>query len=289
MDPIKGKRKRTYSLNNAAYKAWRISKDVYHVGRYVGLKNKKILFIVGCQRSGTTLMSDLFEHDMQTKSYGEVSKLTKDDPARQLRLNDWNSVRDILNRDKSPFVVVKPLVESQNLPELLDFFPNSSAVWLYRDYRDVASSFMVAWGKANSIRDLTHIVENTPDNWRTEYVTEETRSIVAQHFSEDMDGHDAAALFWYVRNQIFFDRNLASLDNIMTCHYSEFVLNPTKIMRKIYQFSDVRYPGDWIAFRVHSNSIKKGKEVNISPEIEELCEKQLDKLNQVHYGAKEPV
>lgn len=287
MDPIKGKRRRELSLNNATYKAWRIGKNIYHAGRYAGIRNKKILFIAGCQRSGTTLLSDLFEHDIQTKSYGEVSKLTADDNMRQLRLNDWSSVRDTLNRDRSPLVVVKPLVESQNLPELLEFMPNSSGVWLYRDYRDVASSFMVAWGVANSIRDLTHIVEDTPNNWRTEHVSDETRSIVAEHFSKDMDGHDAAALFWYVRNQIFFDRNLAFLDNVMTCHYSEFVLNPTTIMRNIYQFAGVHYPGDWIAFRVHGNSIKKGREIRISPQIEALCEAQLAKLNQVHYRTKE--
>lgn len=287
MDPIKGTRRRELSLNNATYKAWRIGKSIYHAGRYVKIRNKKILFIVGCQRSGTTLLSDLFEHDPQTKSYGEVSKLTSEDPIRQLRLNDWTSVRDTLTQDKSPLVVLKPLVESQHLPELLDFMPNSSAVWLYRDYRDVASSAIIAWGRANAIRDLSHIVKNTPNNWRTEYVSEETRSIVSDFFSEDMSGHDAAALFWYVRNQIFFDRNLAALDNVMTCHYSEFVLNATSVMRTIYQFVDVDYPGDWIAFRVHGNSVKKGRKIKISPPIEELCKALLAQLNRIHYGTTE--
>ncbi len=287
MDPIKGKRKRALSLNNAAYKAWRIGKELYQAGRYARIEKKKILFVVGCQRSGTTLMCDLLAHDIQTKSYGELSKLTSDDRERQLRLNNWSSVRDILCRDKSPLVVVKPLVESQNIPELLEYMPDSSAVWLYRDYRDVASSFMVAWGASNSIRDLRHIVENTPNNWRTEHVTEETRSIVAQHFSQNMSGHDAAALFWYVRNQIFFDRNLASLDNVLTCHYSEFVLNPTTVMQDIYRFAGVPYPGDWIAFRVHSNSVKKGSDVKISPAIKSVCEAQLERLNQIHYKAKQ--
>lgn len=287
MDPIKGKRRRELSLNNATYKAWRIGKNIYHAGRYVKIRDKKILLIVGCHRSGTTLLSNLFEHDIQTKSYGEVSKLTSEDPIRQLRLNDWASVRDTLIQDKSPLVVLKPLVESQNLSKLLDFLPNSSAVWLYRDYRDVASSAIVAWGRANAIRDLSHIVKNTPNNWRTEFVSDEIRSVVTTLFSEDMPSHDAAALFWYVRNQIFFDRNLASLNNVMTCHYSEFVLDPTSVMRKIYQFVDVDYPGDWIAFRVHGNSVKKGRKIKISPEIEDLCQALLAKLNHVHYGTNE--
>src|SRR5512138_994897 len=88
---------------------------------------QSILFIVGCQRSGTSMLLNVFDRDLNTKCFGEFSKLTWDDSLGEIRLNSLELVKKEFSKVKAPLIVAKPLVESQNILELLDYFPNSSA------------------------------------------------------------------------------------------------------------------------------------------------------------------
>src|SRR5687767_1563614 len=117
----------------------RVSKHVYQSIRWRALDRPKLLMIVGCQRSGTTLMSLLFDADRDCRVFGEFSALScvgKDG----IRLNPLPDVAAVLSRVPAPLVVMKPLVETQRVRTLLSYFPNSKALFMYRRYADVASS-----------------------------------------------------------------------------------------------------------------------------------------------------
>ncbi len=139
---------------------------------YVG--HRKTLSIVGCQRSGTSVMQRVFERDLNVKIYGERSRLSS---IEGIRLNPLNTVVEEIQKDKAQFIVLKPLVESQNVLTLLDTFPNSKALWLFRDYKDVANSNLKTFGIKNGIHDIRPIVENQPDNWRSERVSDDVRRV----------------------------------------------------------------------------------------------------------------
>ena len=83
--------------------------------------SKIILFIVGCQRSGTSLMTRIFFRDVRAKVYRESSILSSKDPFR-LRLNPLPLVEKRISRDKAPLIILKPLVESQNIIKLAGLF-----------------------------------------------------------------------------------------------------------------------------------------------------------------------
>jgi hypothetical protein len=89
---------------------------------------KSILFIVGCQRSSTTLVSRIFEKDLDTKPCGEFSKLSSQDVAKGIRLNPLDVVQEEIRKDRAPFIVLKPLVESQNILQLLGYLEESKAL-----------------------------------------------------------------------------------------------------------------------------------------------------------------
>ena len=148
--------------------------------------SKKILFIVGCQRSGTTMMSEVFELDLRAKVYGEFSKLSSEDYLG-IRLNPLSSVEKVVKKQRAPLIVLKPLVESQNLTKLLSFFPGSKALWMYRHYKDVARSNLNKFGESNGIKDLRPIILNEDRNWRSEFVPDTVRHEVAKYFSEDFN------------------------------------------------------------------------------------------------------
>ena len=83
---------------------------------------QQLLFIIGCQRSGTTLMTRIFNRDFNTLVYPEHSSLSKQDKVDGLRLNPLPQVEKRIKATRFPLVVLKPLVETQNSCQLLDFF-----------------------------------------------------------------------------------------------------------------------------------------------------------------------
>ena len=242
-------------------------------------KPKSLIFIIGCQRSGTTMLNEIFEGDMAIRTYSEFSSLSSTHTPR-LRLNPYPMVKAQIDKNHPKTVICKPLVESQNIDKLLDYFPNSKAIWAFRHYQDVAASNLKKFGKNNGIDDLRPIYEDDHMNWRAERISDSTREIVKKYFSEDMSPQDAAALFWYVRNVLFFERSLDSNERVFLCKYKNLVTEPNETMKKIYEFMDTRYPEKELVNDVHSSSVGKGRHFELSPEINQICEELWDRLSQ---------
>ena len=261
----------------------RTSKAVYHrvLTRHYG--PKPVLFIVGCQRSGTTLLTRILDRDFRTSVYPEQSVLSSRDTDRRLRLNPVEEVAATIERNPASVVVLKPLVESQNIPELLDYFEGSRAVWLYRDFHDVAASYVHRWGRI-SVNDLRAIVEARSGNWRYEKVPAQTREFVVRYFTDDMDPHDASAIFWYVRNSFVPELGFMIDDRISLCRYQDLVTKPDDEVIKIYQLLGVEAPNHRITGEVHAESLRKGSHVALRPEIEEACQGLLKTLNKLALG-----
>lgn len=262
----------------------RITKNTYQLVKIRKISTQKtILFIFGCQRSGTTLLTEIFERDFEnTKVYGEFSPLSSNDKKHHIRLNPLNLLRTQIESSRPSLVVLKPLVESQHALKLIDCFNNSRALWVYRPYRDVALSNLQRWGLKNGINDLRPIVEGQSQNWRSENVSEYTKKIVRKHFSEDMNPYDAAALFWFVRNRLFFEMNLDKNYNVMTCKYDDLIDYPLKTISNIYKFVGYIYPADKIPVNIYSDSKGRGEKIKLSRAIEILCNDLLNKLDLAH-------
>jgi hypothetical protein len=146
----------------------------------------------------------------------------------------------------------------------------------------VANSHLVKWGEGIGIRKLRPIFDGDMGNhWASEFVSDSTRAIVKNYFAEDMSPADAAALYWYTRSVLFFDLNLNENPNALLCKYENIVAEPSRVMQQIYQFLDYKYPGDRIINHIHQKSVNRGKNIEIGPEIEALCEGLMQKLDHV--------
>lgn len=265
------------------YKPW------YQRLRY-SQNEKKIIFIFGCMRSGTTLLSHIFDAMPFTDVYGEYSALSAQDPYR-LRWTSLDDAQAILSESPAPLIVCKPLVESQHASALLDYFPNSSAIWLYRHYEDVAASNIVKFGEMegaiNNIRPVVDpdFARNPWTSWLTENVSEESRELLHRYFSLSMKPADAAVLFWYLRNVLFFEQNLTTHDRCEVICYEDFVNAPAQQLTKFFKMAEIDLPLYPSFFRdVHTGSVKKGKALNLTPEIRDLSDTLLHALHKVKIG-----
>lgn len=267
-----------------ARRTFEIQKELFQLVLNSSTETRKLLLIIGCQRSGTTLMTETLGKDWNAKIYPEHSILSSRDEIDRLRLNPLPEVARTLEHERFPLVVLKPLVETQNADRLLEFFPQARAIWMYRHYKDVAASNLTRFGSGNGIKNLRYIGQDNNQNWRCERVPPDVRALIKEYFSEMMNPYDAAALFWYVRNRYYFDLGLDTHPRVMKCQYSEFVTAPRQTIQEIYRFVDRPYPGDSILRAIHSTSIGKGKVVELSPEIDRLCDGLWLRLNQERMG-----
>ena len=280
-------RKSGHKRHKQVSRAWMLLKHAFHLARGpLAADRQRILFILGCQRSGTTLVTRIFERDWNARVYNEHSELSSDDVQFNIRLNDLNKVHKIIRRSPYPLVVAKPLVESHRPLELLNHFENCHILWLYRSYFDVVSSDLAIFGERNGIDNIRPIVNSEDGNWRSADVSTPVREILKRHFAENMNPFDAAALFWYSRNSHFFDANLKDellRGRVTLLPYERLVMDADRTMQNLYEMIGRSYPGSRIVSEVDSTSIGKGqsREIEISSDIRIECESLLSKLDRI--------
>jgi hypothetical protein len=267
------------ALEKNLFRFFRLRKRLSQRFRYRPGPDKPVLFVVGCQRSGTSMMHHLFRLDMDTVTYDEVSPISDQDPVEGLRLNPLDWVLERFRRDRAGFIVAKPLVESQNLPALLDHFPNSQAIWMYRHYQDVVISNLEFFGADNGHRDLEPILAANDADWRAQNLAPRTAQRIRKLHAEGKTDQDAAALFWIARNSLFVDGDFARDNRVRVCRYGDLVAHPSAVMQQAYAFLGRPYPGDRIVADVFSGSRGRGKSVELHPAIEAECQEILEKLD----------
>jgi len=113
-------------------------------------------------------LEEIFEKDLNTKVYSESSKIhSRYDPDninKKIRLVPYTTLNNFFKKDHALLIIAKPLVESQNILELLEYFEGSKAIWMFWHYKAVASSNLNYFGIKNGINNLRPIVENNPNN-----------------------------------------------------------------------------------------------------------------------------
>jgi hypothetical protein len=256
----------------------RVSKHLYQNIRWRTLDRPKLLLIVGCQRSGTTLMARLFDADRDCRVFNEFSALScvgKDG----IRLNPLPDVAAVISRVPAPLVVAKPLVETQRLRTLLNYFPGAKALFMYRRYTDVASSDLSKFGPRNAIDNIRPIAVGDTHDWRSAGASAAVRAHVAKFYSDTMSPNDAAALFWFARNQLYYDLELQSRAEVMLCRYEHLAAEPAALMRQVYEFVGVNCPDLSHTGQVHAESVTKGKSLELLPAVRALCDQLQARLD----------
>ena len=264
-----------------AFRLFRLRKRAWQLARFRPGHDKPVVLVVGCQRSGTSLMHHLLRLDLDAVTYDEESPLSAGDPVEGLR---WAPLPEVARRfrgDRAGLIVAKPLVESQNLDRLLAAFPESRALWMLRDYRAVARSNVAFFPAGTSHRDLAPILAGDVSDWRSERLGEGARELVRRLYRPDLSAHDAAALFWYARNSLLPDLGLADDPRLRVCRYEDLLADPAGTMRAVYAFLERPWPGDRLVRDVEPAPVRSPRPLAPEPAVAEACAGMLARLEAV--------
>ena len=145
-------------------------------------------------------------------------------------------------------------------------------IWIYRRYQDVANSAVVKWGThQKDIMRWIHARDHESLWWRGERLPEDFVAWVDGLDPESLSDHEAAVMFWYVRNRFYFDLGLDRRDDTLLVAYEDLVTDPKAQGERIFRFLGLPFDPASV-HDVRSSSVSKQAFPEVRPEIVERAE-----------------
>jgi hypothetical protein len=189
-------------------------------------------------------------------------------------------IRDLVMRSGHRYVLFKPLADSHRTDELLDSMGTPTpgrAIWAYRQVDGRVRSALAKFG-SNNLDVLREIASGRGgDRWQAQGLSDENRRLVESFDYSAMSPESAAALFWYVRNSLFFDTGLDRRDDVALASYDRFVADPEGMMRPLAAFLGFPYSHDLVS---HVDARASGRPpLDIDPRIRTLTDELQARLD----------
>jgi hypothetical protein len=162
----------------------------------------------------------------------------------RFRLRPNPVVRRLVVASGHRYVLMKPLTESHRVRELLDDMGTARAgraIWAYREVDGRVRSALAKFGSNNLLVLREIAAGGGADRWQAQGLSEENRRLIESFDYDRMSPESAAALFWYVRNALFFEQGLDGRDDVMLASYDAFLADPERHMRALAAFLDFPY------------------------------------------------
>lgn len=249
-------------------KAWALAKRA--LNQWLDAPDDRVarpLFVVGCQRSGTTMLLDTLMRAPDLWVHPEKSSVAYD----AFRLRSPGTIDLVTRLTPAAVAIYKPLCDSHLVDRMLAHHDNATAIWLVRRWEDVARSSVAKWG-AHHLDIVRAVSAGLGDTvgWRGERVPEELVAQLAELVSADTTAEEGAALFWYLRNSFFFALGLDEEPRMQLLRYEDLVLRPAPTFEPVFRSLGVGWEPDWVA-DVVSSSVSSERPA-IDPRIASLCD-----------------
>ena len=236
------------------------------------------VFVVGVQRSGTNLLAHGLDEMPEFQVYNEGNSRA----FANYHFRPLPTIDSLVRQSRSKFVVFKPLCDSHRTPELLDYFrPNARAIWAYRNVDGRVRSAVAKFGDSNlrALRTFAAGEQQKPWNaWQVQALSAESADLIRSFDFSLISAESAAALFWYVRNSLYFEMDLDQRSDTVLINYDEFLAEPKRIAGALCNFLEVPYRRQMIA-NVDPRRPAQMPPLPIDPRIRERCSELKQRLD----------
>lgn len=229
---------------------------------------------MGCQRSGTSMLIETLALAPEILTYPEGTNLA----LKRYRLREADRVEAVIRRGPSPLCAMKPICDAHLTDVLLAQHHGSSAIWIYRDPRDVARSAIRKWGDHQL--QLIRLLQQGRFHelgWRGERISPSVLDVV--NATEVRTPEDGAGLYWWVRNQVPFELGLVDDPRVLLVRYESLVADPPGQLHRIFGFLGAPTPAAALD-HLHHRSVGGAALDALDPAIEALALAHLDRLDE---------
>jgi hypothetical protein len=229
----------------------------------------RAVLLVGLQRSGTNMVVRGLERTPEFEVYNENHSAAFD----RFQLRPVGHVRGLVQASRHPYVLLKPLCDSHRTPELLEALRTRSApqaLWVYRSAEGRARSAVAKFGDQN-LRVLSELAQGRGrERWQAQGLSADSLRLIERLDWSSVDPVSAAALFWCVRNQLYFELGLDRRPDVLLVSYDAMVADPAAEMRRICGFLEFPYQPRLVA-GITARPPAIARTIGLQPEIAARC------------------
>lgn len=234
----------------------------------------RTIFVGGTPRSGTNMLMYALDRSWQTDVAHEI------DPRLYERyaLRGDDSIDRLRKQGKARFLVIKCLFEGDQMARFTERFAPAKAIWLTRHFDAMIKSHRRSFPTNREM--IEEVIAGNPDaGWRGRGMSETTRQKLADAFSSDLNHESVIALFWWHRNQLVFDQQLPSRQNVLILDYDELTADPQAMGRMICERTGLAYR-PWMFSGILHRPAKRDPIESIAPHIRAMCDETWERLKQ---------
>lgn len=236
------------------------------------------VYLVGLQRSGTNMVTRGLAASPAFDVYNESNSAA----FHRFQLRPDPIVRELVEASRHRYVLLKPLCDSHRVNELLDGIGTGQpgrAIWAFRNVDGRIRSALAHFG-SNNLDVLAEIAAGNRDRWQAQGLSAASLDCISSFDYATITRESAAALFWYVRNMLFFEQGLDARNDVMLTSYDAFVAQPDATMTALCRFLDLRYDPSFVRHMTARQS-PTPRSLDIDPEIRRRCDALETRLNVV--------
>lgn len=252
-------------------------------GLFRGGCDSKPIFVLGSQRSGTTMLMYAFHRHPYTLVLDEHrgNEVYKDH-----RFRSFEIVQKVIDEATFPSVCFKPICDSHLFEDLHNAFPNAHFIWAYRSFGDVANSSLRKFDAPT--RAVRLVCTDRPGGgWFQEGVSPEIAKVLRGVYRPDLSDFDLVCLSWWARNQIVIGSSLINAPNVTLVQYETLVSHPDAVLRWLFHRMGIEYRTR-VASRITPQSIGRYAEPNMDVRVREICSKGLASLDNAFHAICPP-
>lgn len=228
------------------------------------------LFLVGVQRSGTNLLAHGLDELPELHVYNEGNAKAFEN----YRIRALPTIERLVGKSRARFVLFKPLCDSHRTPELLTHFgPRARAVWAYRSVDGRVRSAIAKFGDSNLrvLRAFAAGEEQKPWNaWQIAGLSAENADFIRSFDLGSLSAESGAALFWYLRNALYFELGLDRRTDTMLVDYDALLAEPEQVAAGLCRFLEIPYRPAMIG-SIDPRRPSQRPPLPIDPRIRERC------------------
>lgn len=224
-------------------------------------------FLVGCGRSGTTMLVFQLGKSWQIQPYNE------NNPAafEKFHLRDLSIIMELVKCSYAPITLFKPILDTYRTQTFLSHFPESKVVFVYRNYNDVINSSLKMFGSANRIGHVRAWIEDDYNEFLDCPPPDETKKFILDRWEPSFSPETGAALFWLFQNRLYFDLNLYKDERVYLVQYEALISEPHKEFNVLCNFLGIRFEHTMIK-GLFTSSVKRDAPPQIKDDIRADCE-----------------
>lgn len=235
------------------------------------------IYVVGVQRSGTNMLVRSLKTSPEIEIHNENDRRA----FHRFRLRSDTTIAAIVTASRHRYVLFKPLCDSHRADHLLDHLATptpGAAIWVYRAVDGRVRSAVAKFGDVN-LRVLAEIAAGRGrERWQAQRLSAESLELICSFDYSTMTPESAAALFWYVRNALYFELGLHERDDVMLSSYDVLVTDPDEAMRPLCGFLDLPWDPRLVG-HIHPRTNSSRPPLSLDPRIRARCDALQERLD----------